>query len=926
MRLRVLIVEDSIHDAFLMVRELKQAFDEVNHLRVDDEESFERALDEQKWDVILSDYSLPQFTGKDALHILHSKQLDIPFIVVSGYIDEQAAVKMLKAGAHDYFSKDKMTLLVPAIEREIREAQVRQQNHYAEEALVESEARYRSLIENLPQSILVFVDDEIVFANPATLEMFGLTDRNQLTYDRIRDIVVPLLSQAPDNRFSGDETKHDSQSLEAIIKIPDGKEVVVEITSILIRFQGRDAIQVVLHDITAQKQAQEMLKAQQEFDRTTLNSLSAHIAIFDKDANIIATNQAWDDFGTLNGGRPRLNGHRINYLQVCESSYGIGDEETGKAASLIRDVLAGKRQWAQMETSCSSVEKERYYMMNIRPYGDIKYASAVVSFEDITAQKLAERELRSLYNATGSLFEGNNLEELSQYIVNAIVDEFNESDCGLMLVDKTDDAIVRLARSGQYRVETTVPLDLDGAGLVPEAVRTGEVTYAPDVTRDIRYLPNQSNTRSELVVPLKSGDAVIGVLDLQSPNIDAFGADRQRILMIFAERASRAIEVMQLYDQINQYATELEDRVAERTASLQQTTERIEAILNNSTDVIILADIDHNIRMANPAIESIFGYVPDDLIGCELCQLVVPELCDDLIASLDRVMQSGQNLRIQTTALRHDNIEFTADVALSLITHDDDTREVICSIRDISRQKELEQELRVALQKEQELNQLKSSFVAMVSHEYRTPLATILSSIEMLEYYDDRLSDDRKLHHLRKVGSQVKRMTDLMDDVLQLSKAKTEGLHPTWQKTDVRALVSDIVEDARQATDIHHISLKVAEESAHCIVDPNLIQLAVSNFISNAVKYSPDGGDIEVELSCQSGNLSINIRDNGIGIPLEAQTRLFEQFHRASNARTIQGTGLGLAIAKQAVEAHNGTIEFESEVDVGTTFTITIPQ
>lgn len=924
MKISVLIVEDSYDDAFLMVRELKKATYDVTYLRVDTPEAFEDALKNQAWDVILSDYNLPQFTGEEALRIVKAHNIDIPFIVISGYIDEEAAVKMLKAGAHDYFSKNKMTLLVPAIEREMRDAQTRLQNSYAEQALVDSEQRYRSLIENLPQAILVFSNYEIVFANQSALQLFLVEDRHDLSGTYIRDQLTPIFTI---DYASASNVRNVHHKREMKLEVDSETTYEVEVSAIPIKFQGQDALQVVIQDITAQKRAQQLLIQQQEFDRTTLDSLSAHIAILDKDTNIIATNLAWKNFGMQNGATQTLNGYHQNYLDVCERSYANGDESARYAAKLIRDVISGRRPSGQMETICRFEGEDRYFIMQVRPFKDIDHASLVISFEDVTAQKLAETELRSLYNATNSLFHGQNLNELSHHIVNAIVEEFDEVDCGLMLVNYSQEKILRLARAGQYPVDVTTTLFIDGGGLVPEVVRTGQTIYAPNVHLDERYLPNQSETCSELVIPLKSGERVIGVLDLQSPEVNAFGGDRQRILMIFAERAARAIEIMQLYDEINQYASQLENRVAKRTVELQHTTDRIQAILNNSSDIIIVANHDHAIRLVNPALQSVLGYTPEDIIGKQLSALISTSPDDMLDEILEQVIQESRNMRIQAQAHSIDGITVPVDVAMSVIQDEQGgTIEVICSIRDISRQKELEQELRISLEKEQELNQLKSSFVAMVSHEYRTPLATIQSSSELLEHYADDLTEDRKTHYLQKIRTQVSRMTELMEDILYISKAESDGIKLELEQVDILALTEEIIDDTKSTNGQHELQLTTHGELKHVVIDPKLMRLIINNLISNAVKYSPDGGDIHITIDGNIDELIISVQDSGIGIPQEGLSHLFERFHRASNVRNIKGTGLGLAIVKQAVDAHNGTIDVESEVNIGTKFIVTIPQ
>src|SRR5262249_16057348 len=155
--------------------------------------------------------------------------------------------------------------------------------------------------------------------------------------------------------------------------------------------------------------------------------------------------------------------------------------------------------------------------------------------------------LKQLQRATSLLFRADlfsltGLDELGYHVARTVVDEFGQLDCGVMLVDRSRGQLIRLARAGEYEVEARSPLYIQGNGVVPEAVRSGKVIYAPDVREDSRYITSDARTRSELVIPLISVKGVIGVLDLQSTQLDAFGEQDRRVLQAFAEQASAAME------------------------------------------------------------------------------------------------------------------------------------------------------------------------------------------------------------------------------------------------------------------------------------------------------------------------------------------------------------------------------------------------
>ncbi|NEO98193.1 MAG: response regulator [Symploca sp. SIO2E9] len=232
-----------------------------------------------------------------------------------------------------------------------------------------------------------------------------------------------------------------------------------------------------------------------------------------------------------------------------------------------------------------------------------------------------------------------------------------------------------------------------------------------------------------------------------------------------------------------------------------------------------------------------------------------------------------------------------------------------------------------ALEKEKELGELKSRVIATISHEFRTPLTTIQSSSELLANYNKKLSESQKLKHFQRMASSVERMTQLLNDVILLGEveAGTLEFNPNW--LDLEYLCSEIVEEFQHSLndDQHTIVLWTQGERKNAKLDRNLLRHLLINLLSNAVKFSPQGGTISFDLICQQGKAIFRIEDQGIGIPPEAQQRLFESFYRASNTGTIKGTGLGLAIVKKCVDLHQGQIKVESEVGVGTAVTFTLP-
>lgn len=237
-----------------------------------------------------------------------------------------------------------------------------------------------------------------------------------------------------------------------------------------------------------------------------------------------------------------------------------------------------------------------------------------------------------------------------------------------------------------------------------------------------------------------------------------------------------------------------------------------------------------------------------------------------------------------------------------------------------------QEELNNALTAEKELNNLKSRFVSMVSHEFRNPLNSISGMAQILKTYGDNLSSEKKADVFNQLQRNVSKMTELLDNVLIISRKDLGKLKfnpaPLKLKTFCRGLINEI-----QTAFNHKQSINFSYQSKQVEfnLDCKLLHHILTNLLANACKYSPKDSEIDFEVSCQSTEIIFKIGDRGIGIPASDIPSLFNSFYRASNSQGFPGTGLGLAIAKEYSELHQGAIAVESELEVGTTFIVTIP-
>jgi signal transduction histidine kinase len=240
--------------------------------------------------------------------------------------------------------------------------------------------------------------------------------------------------------------------------------------------------------------------------------------------------------------------------------------------------------------------------------------------------------------------------------------------------------------------------------------------------------------------------------------------------------------------------------------------------------------------------------------------------------------------------------------------------------------RESEERTRQALAKEQELNELKSNFVAMVSHEFRTPMTTIRTAVDILEYNSDKLTDIRRTKYFDRIQNAINQMLHLLDEILFLSKTEAAKLEYKPTLLNVENFCSELTEILQlNAGSQHSIIFAFQGESTQAQMDEDLLNCILTNLISNAIKYSPQNSTICFDLICKDRLATFQVTDQGMGIPLKDQSRLFQTFYRASNVGVIQGTGLGLTIVKKCVELHGGHIQLESEQGVGTTVIVTLP-
>jgi signal transduction histidine kinase len=245
---------------------------------------------------------------------------------------------------------------------------------------------------------------------------------------------------------------------------------------------------------------------------------------------------------------------------------------------------------------------------------------------------------------------------------------------------------------------------------------------------------------------------------------------------------------------------------------------------------------------------------------------------------------------------------------------------------EITERKSAEIETQKALEKVKELSELKSRFIFMVSHEFRTPLTSIFTASELLEHYGHKWPPEKVLQYLKQIQESVGRMNGLLEDVLLIGAGEVGKLRLQPSELDIVEFCQHLIEEARLSRKNRHVfNFMHDAQTQHVVIDAKLLRHILSNLLSNAIKYSPEQKAIDLNLWVDHTHMTFQVIDYGIGIPPEDQKHLFGLFHRATNVGTIGGTGIGLSIVKKSVDALGGNISFESSVNAGSKFTVSIP-
>lgn len=388
-----------------------------------------------------------------------------------------------------------------------------------------------------------------------------------------------------------------------------------------------------------------------------------------------------------------------------------------------------------------------------------------------------------------------------------------------------------------------------------------------------------------------------------------------------------------------------------------ETKEGVDALFLYATEGILVVNEKGEITRINPSAQKLFGYSQEHLIGKKIEVLIPKRFSTQHEKHRENYSQKpyarSMGVDMELSGLRKDGSEFPLEISLSPY-NTTEGKFVIAFILDVTLKKQSEEklknyslelerqvrnrtlvleeaidelektkmELRKALEKEKELNEMKSRFVSMASHEFRTPLTTMMSSLSLTSKYGMQNDLTNQEKHIQKIKHSINNMTDILNDFLSVSKLEEGKIVNQPIEMNLKKFTSEVLTEMEGMLSKEQVFVHQYSGGETVELDPKLLQGILFNLLSNAIKFSPNGGEIVVRSEVTDEAIRISIKDSGVGISKTDQKHLFERFFRGQNVTHIQGTGLGLNIISSYLNLMGGTIQIESEENKGTLITI----
>lgn len=701
---------------------------------------------------------------------------------------------------------------------------------------------------------------------------------------------------------------------EAILRINEKLEQrVAERTAELVRINEQLQLEVA-----ERTRAEALLRESEARARTLVEHAPEAIVVFDGESG---------RFLECNPNAERLYGLSREQLigrhpaELSPLLQPDGRSSTESAREKIRQAVEGQTpvfEWTHVHSSGRSVPCE-VRLVRLPAQDRTLIRGSVIDNTERQRHEKVQQATYAISEAVHSVADLDALYERMHRIVKSLMPAENFY---IALVDPVTRMI-----SFPYHVDELTPRPLPfelGTGLTGYVYRFGrpllvndemnrrkryveeEVTF--EGFADIRYEESGVPAAIWLGVPLAACGKAFGVMAVQDyHNPNAYGEAEKQLLGFVAEQVALAIERRRVLD------------------SLRESEARFSTAFHASPLFLTILRVnDTRFVEVNEAVLRWSGYTREEFLGrssAELKLWVNPADRERFWAELrkSRSVRDRECLLKNRSGAVH-TISISAD-----IIEIDNVEHLLMVSQDITQRKLAEEELLKALAREKELGQLRSNFVSMVSHEFRTPLGVIQSSAEILEDYFDELTPEERREHLTSIHKNTRRMAGLMEEVLLLGRFDAGKMNFTPKRMDIVGFSRRVVEEVSRAMERRcpvECSFPLLPEVQ---ADERLLRHIFTNLLTNAIKYSQPGQKVSLQLSQEQGDLVLIVKDCGVGIPSADLEWVFQAFHRGRNVGDRPGTGLGMVIVKRCVELHSGSIAIQSEVGHGTTVTVRLP-
>jgi len=756
----------------------------------------------------------------------------------------------------------------------------------AERALRESEAKFRALFEGASQGVVLHDENQILEVNPAAVRILGRRFAHEILGKHPGDFSPQLqpsgeTSDAMARKYIGECMMQGSARFDWLASDPDGREISLEVMLTRIEWSGRQVIQAFITDITERKRAQTALA----------ESEARFSAAFQASSNFIAITRMSDGhFVLVNDAFVNWSGYSREEI-VGRTAFELGLWEQPSERQAFWDDLHRTGSVRQRECRFRNRAGRQFTMLISAEVIQLDHTPHMLGMAlDITERKQSEAELRA---SEAQLRESEARFSVAFQASPVFIGILRITDGKFVLVN---DALInwlgcsRSEALGQSCADLGMWENIADRALVMEELLTvGSIRQ-----RECRW----RNRRGERFTILLSAETI--TLD-NSPHVLLLALD-------ITQRKQAEVEMQ------------------ESEARLRESEARFSVAFQASPVFITILRLnDGAYVLANDAFVNWVGYPREEVIGRTSAEFGMWENLAERDSALDDMRNIG-SIRQREVRWRNRHGERLTILLSAETIKLNNTPHILSFAQDITQRKRAEEELRITLEREKELSQLKSNFVSMVSHEFRTPLGIIQSSAELLRDFHGRMQPEERNDQLESIIRNTCRMGGMMEEILVLSRLDAGKLDFQPAALDLNSFCRRIVDEVLSATNRRClIELSMVSIPAAAQADERLLGHIFTNLLTNAVKYSEVGSSVHFIVQRNNRDAVCVIRDKGIGIPLEDQPQLFKAFHRGRNVGSLPGTGLGLLLVKRCAELHRGKVHVNSKVGDGTTVTVRLP-